>query len=770
MSTEGEMSRGNVAYEVTAEWVADLVLKANRMLGRYSGLLDAPEARGTALAFNCEFMHAMACGGQVQHEAHDAIYCMSQLRKAVNALINEAGTPVRSTKTHLSYAAFDWLQSAARLQGSLSQSLSRPEDLKQTCTKGMDVLRAMMADASTYYMDIEAAHVNGTVGPLMEALMGDEVPKHVSRALSTQFLSMLFDCTRLAAGARHANRAFGDDLAPLTDDVRRCELARADAYMAMRLYVGLELVVSMMMGVAKRAEREGKRDMWSLTLQGRAVLAFRASVGETLKAYDTSKREPSARSGKTYTAQTPGYVAALQEQAAMLAALVNEPNSPLYDALVAGLSEAQLFSITTHNLRWVGHNAKYSFWGAVATTAELHCTKYPHGNDGRVLPFETVMAMAVSMIVTSILDSKFDTLVQASGSMRVAMQEASKLWPPVTNFYGRDYAETERKITAKAAREGRDPEGREVGESFGYRLEWMGYLANGAPPRPVSRGGLDDQARLAASVTTLARSEMLACAGARTPLPIPSGNAIHHIHGVGLAADPGLSHLGGSPYYEVGDGRYRNLAAQHANDPLIRKQLFVERVLERTAPMFKGWSGGVLVAEPYYDFFAEVWKRFNDSLRHESSPWNSKIKRWLEHYTAGTTPPRANGEAKLIHPWRAQHLQQAIARNLLEEQYGEAKVIALPTLEKRKTMRLHRSLLSGVIAAYDYAPWASHLVRRFCTMEEHRAAAKRKRDEDDRAILSIVSSVRRDTGATRQPRSSALSPSLARDAGPIVNT
>ena len=101
------MSRGNVAYEVTAEWVADLVLKANRMLGRYSGLLDAPEARGTALAFNCEFMHAMACGGEVQHEAHDAIYCMSQLRKAVNALINEAGTPVRSTKTHLSYAAFD---------------------------------------------------------------------------------------------------------------------------------------------------------------------------------------------------------------------------------------------------------------------------------------------------------------------------------------------------------------------------------------------------------------------------------------------------------------------------------------------------------------------------------------------------------------------------------------------------------------------------------------------------------------------------------------
>jgi len=767
-----EMSDENVSYNVTVEWVADLVLKANRLVGKYPGLLDTPEQREHTLSFTSTFMLGMAKGERVESEAHDVIYCMSQLRKAISALIAEAGTPLHSDKAHLSYTAFDWLQSAARQQSALAQALSDSSTLRHVCVKGVMVLRAALSDAATYYMDGEGVPIGGS---LMETMMGDEMPKLVCRALSTQFLATLFDCTRLAAGARLANRAFGDELAPLTDDVRRCELARADAYMAMRLYKSLELVVAMMMmGVAKRAENAGKRDTWSLSAEGKEVIALRTSIGETLKAYDNSKREPAARAGKSYTAQTPGCVAALQEQAALLAAHINEPNSALYTALVAGLGEAQLFSIPTRlsPLRGITPNSKYTFWEATAAVAELHIPKYPHGNDGRVPSFEAATTMTASMVMTSALE-KLEPLVQASGSMRAAMQEASKAWPPSTNFYGRDYAETERKITAKAAREGRDPEGREVGESFGYRLEWMGYLANGAPPRPVSRGGWDDQSRLAASITTLSRVEMLTSEGGRTPLPIPSGNAIHHIHGVGLSVDPGLIEarwklLGRSPrqspYYEVGDDRYRQLAAHHIGDPLMRKQLFVERVLERTAPMFKGWSGGVLVAEPYYDFFAEVWKRFNDSLCHESSPWSGKIRRWLEHYEAGTTPPRANGEAKLIHPWRAQHLQQAIARTLLEETYGETTVLALATPESRASTRLFRALLSSVIEAYDYAPWASHLVRRFCTMEEHRAAAKRKREDDNRTILSLVSSV-----SACLPRSDpSVSPSLARKAGPLV--
>ena len=224
--------------------------------------------------------------------------------------------------------------------------------------------------------------------------------------------------------------------------------------------------------------------------------------------------------------------------------------------------------------------------------------------------------------------------------------------------------------------------------------------------------------------------------------------------------------MGASFYYEAGDDKFRQLQAKHRGQPLVRKQLFVERVLERTSPMFKGWSGGVLVAESYHDFFAEVWKRFNDSLRHEGSPWHAKIVSWLEHYAAGTVPTRANGASKLIHPWRAQRLQQSVARMLLEERYGESVVQTLATSETRAAARLYRALLGGVIEVYDYVPWASHLVRRFCTMQPHRVAAKRRREEDDRAVLTIAA---RRVERVRVPPSGGevLSPSLARPPGPV---
>ena len=757
------------AYQVSDAWVADLVLKANRLVGKYTGLLDSHEQREHAVAFTCNFMYSLATG-QANTEARAVIYTMSQLRKAINALILEAGTPMHSVRPHLSYGAFDLLLTASRQQNQIGSIMSNPSEVRSACVQGMQVLRSMLADATKHYMEGWEQEPM----PIMRALVGQGVPRAACRALSMQFLATLFDSTRLAAGARLAHRAFGE-LAPLGDEVRRCELGRSDAYMANRLYVGLQIIIGMMlMGVAKRAEREGNRDKWNLSLPGRAVLAFRTSVGETLKAYDESKREPAERAGKTYTAQTPGSVATLQEQAAMLASHVNEPDSALYDALVAGLGEAKLFSVNSDTAGNDG-DEKLTFWLATSSVASTHARKFSHGNNERVPSWEAAMTMTTWMVVSSVME-KHEGVVQVSSSMRVAMKEAAKSWPAVSNFYGRDYEETERKVTAKAAREGRDPQGREVGEAFGYRLEWMGYLANGAPARPVSRGGVDDQLRLAGAITVLARVETLECKSGRRALPLPSGNSIHHVHGVGLDAEPGMvelckdtltDNLSRSVFYEAGDMRYRRLAEENRDKPLFRKQLFVERVLERTAPMFKAWSGGVLVSEPYYDFFAEVWKRFNDSLRHQSSPWGAKIARWLEHYQAGTAPPRANGEAKLIHPWRAQYLQQGIARALLEEKYGETKLVTME-IKDRAATRMHRALLSGVIEAYDYAPWASHLVRRFCTMDEHRTAAKRKREEDDRVIMSLVMTARRDKAGPRgQGGGHALSPSLARSAGPI---
>ena len=138
---------GDVAYEATPVWLANLVLKANRLLGKYPGLLDTLEQREHAVKFTCCFMLHMAMGERAEPEAHDAIYCMSQLRKAIGALITEAATPARSAKAHLTYAAFDWLQSAAHTDAQ-SLGLSRPSDLRQTCIKGVAVLRTALSDAA----------------------------------------------------------------------------------------------------------------------------------------------------------------------------------------------------------------------------------------------------------------------------------------------------------------------------------------------------------------------------------------------------------------------------------------------------------------------------------------------------------------------------------------------------------------------------------------------------------------------------------------------
>ena len=166
--------------------------------------------------------------------------------------------------------------------------------------------------------------------------------------------------------------------------------------------------------------------------------------------------------------------------------------------------------------------------------------------------------------------------------------------------------------------------------------------------------------------------------------------------------------------------------------------------------MFKSWSGGALVTEAYYSFFAEVWKRFNDAIRHENSPWGAKLARWADHFRDGTTPPRANGEAKLIHPWRVQRCQQRIARTLVQEWYGDGAVIHLDTAPKRAAVRLHRALLGSLVECFDYVPWAAHSMRQFCSMHEHRATKRLRADVEPTKVA------RRICGAEAE-----LSPSLA---------
>ena len=121
-----------------------------------------------------------------------------------------------------------------------------------------------------------------------------------------------------------------------------------------------------------------------------------------------------------------------------------------------------------------------------------------------------------------------------------------------------------------------------------------------------------------------------------------------------------------------------------------------------------------------------MWRRFNDNLKRPGGPWSDKIARWNAHYVEGTQPTKGKGESKLIHPWRVMYLQQGVARALLEEMWGEEKVLkTCATPNERAAARVHRALLHRLVAVYDYPPWASHLIRRFCSMEEHRGKRRR---------------------------------------------
>lgn len=712
------MAPEDCEYEPTSLWCADLLLRANQLVGAPGADRSAEQLRQVA-DFN-GLLCSMAAGNPT-HPDHlrAAVFTMSMLRREVASRLKEAQTAASHARQPLTYAAFDWLSTAAYERPAFASA----SDIKAVVDHGMLRMRTVLSDAATHYMDVTTSE---RTRELMRLLAGEPTARLVRGALTMQVAVGLFDSARLGVGLRLANYAFGSSVAPLGDELNRAEQARTDAYMAMRLYKALELVLAlMMMGVAKLAEEHGDRNAWARSPGGKAVLAFRSEVGATLRAYDEAKRAPSIAAGKTYTAQTAGYVSSLQEQAATFAMRLQEPDSELYEAFASGLGKASLFYFAA-GVPAALSGTRYTFWDAIDALGEqVHAGT----------PVRNTVSMACSMLLFGALADESPYLLHHSRAMRTAMAEASKSWPSVESFYGRDYKDTERKVTSKAQREGRDPFGREVGEMLGYRLEWMGYLANGTPQRSAPSNA-DIAARQAAAVTTMAQVEVHNQLGPVRAMPMSSGNAIHQVHGIALAMEPGLlgyAHRAGcteqSHLFEVGDERYKAAVAQlDASDHLQRKQLFVERVVERVAPLYKAWSGGALATECFHEFFAEVWKRFNDNMRREGSPWADKITRWLEHYANDTTPPRANGEAKLIHPWRLMHLQKSVAKALLTERYGEPALSHLSDPETRVCMRYQRALLSGLIDVYDYAPWGSHLIRRFCSMDEHRAA-KRRREE-----------------------------------------
>lgn len=254
--------------EVSATWCADLLLRANQLVG--TGCEWSADQQRQCHSFN-ELLCSIAGGKNAQtiRDVRSAVFTMSLLRRDVAAMLKRANAPVYSTEPPvLTFAAFAWISSASDCPSRVSA-----DTIKSTVDHGMACLRVALADMATIYMDVTTSERSRQ---LMSCLTSAATSRLVRSSLIMKVVSALFDSARLGAGLRLVNYALGDALASLGEDVSRAEQARTDAYMAMRLYKALEFVVAMaMMGAAKQAEHAGDRNEWSRTAGGRAILSFR---------------------------------------------------------------------------------------------------------------------------------------------------------------------------------------------------------------------------------------------------------------------------------------------------------------------------------------------------------------------------------------------------------------------------------------------------------------------------------------------------------------
>ena len=761
----------------SALFCADALIKGNRVLGELNGLCDSAQLREWHCAFN-DLLAAMASGAFAGEDrvaaleafaVRDVVSSMSAHRRSIAAALRAAQAPdTHASNDACSFAVLDWTRAAAGtlLPAAGLPALERSKAVLAIVDEGLLKLRGFLENLSSAFAEVATTpEASATV----DTFLGAATSRLVRSALVTQALGGLFDGARLAAGARINNTAFGALRSPLSEDVVRAEEGRADAYSAMRLHAGLKLLLGiLMLGAAKRLELDGvPRAEWQKAPHAAAVLAMNAGVTDVLRSYHEDKTSAARAAGRAYVAQTPGFTAAMQEQAAAIALKIQEPKSLLFDALATGLGACALFLVPRER------DEPLTFWQAAALLSRQRLEAWTGHRDRRIAPLgHGILQVWGGLIMDGAREGE-QSLVAPTEGLAKAAQQCFNM--PVERCYGRDYAETERKVLARAAKEGRRPE--ELGEKFGWRLEWMHSIDTLEVRKPV-QATPETIARADAALTSLAVAEGLAADGAEHALPVSGGNGIHVVHAVGMGMEPTQllhahrAHRLDEPFvFDRTDPQLAATLAGLEGQVLKRKQLFVEKVVERVAPPFKAWSGGALATDLYHEFFGEVWRRFNANLKHPGSPWADKVARWLAHYAAGTTPPSANGERKLIHPWKMMFLQKSVARQLLNERLGEAAVLRTATdATERAALRVERALLTRIIEVYDYAPWASHLIRRFCSMDEHKARKRRLADAADTNALPNMASTPQGAAAlarpapasTPSPPGSPCAPGLAR--------
>lgn len=779
-------------YTPSAHWVADLLLKVNACVGALEALQDDDDSRRNQLLFGQLLADVAGTSLGIDSSldvdrARCIVYTASRIRRGIATQMRNAQyLEPEGGRIWFPLAAYDLLASAARdvpvecasaefqpsrKAGGAAMSGCVPDSILKSCAElmnqsensmkllrvGLGKLRSMLSDASLVYADTELTEASNTI---MNLICGRPTLTLVRNTLNARAVASLFDSVRAAAGVVAASHALGIGFADDIPDVSRATIGRADAYAVQRLYRGLELLVAaMMMGQARRAEESGCRDAWVNTPTGQEVLLVRHDIGRVLKAYDDNKRAASVREKKTYCAQTPGYVSLLQEQAANIMLRAQEPDSHIHRAVVDALSLPRLFKVQHGD-----KDNKCSYWEAVNHIQVWREEVFASTNDRRVAPISNAIAMVSGSTAFAATDRSLALPVTLTTSAYEAMRVSSKDWPPISNFYGKEYALTERKVMAKAAKQDRDP--REVGESLGYRTEWVGFLSGMRDCKRQVDKGIHADIRFGGAVTMLAHAEMLArdVLGFQhaSPLPAPYGAGIHNLHGVALSMEPALLRAAseaGNPdrshLFEHADAYYNELTAaldermgdaSDASDDatytaiVLERRAAVQERIEKVSTAFKSWSGASVVTDLFYSFFLEVWRRFNSNLQAQGSPWHDTVQEWIAHYKAGTEPKRSGGASKLMHPWRCMHLQRGVARSLLEEWFGEHAIRRVENAEARCALRLQRCMLEAVISLLDYAPWASHIMRRFCSIDERKyvggaarrgaTGQKRAREED----------------------------------------
>lgn len=685
---------------------ARLLFGADALFASLGMLQDTPQDRTIASDY-VRFLLGMAREDPRQHspkELRSTITLLGAVRRQLATDMQIAAMPGGCGPSS-GMAVLAWL-------GVPSQQ----QDLQRWLEKELNTLNGTLGIASRVYTETECTP---EALAACSALGAPEVHAVVRRSMCMNALVVFSDHV-LAAAVANAASLTASSIAE-ESDVMRAARGRADAFACQRLYASLAgLIGMMMMGAAERAGRElGCRDKWTQTQGGVRTLEIRRRVERVLDAYDRSKRRASDLTGDTYTAQTPGYVAVLQELMGGIVMQARDCEATMA-AIVDGMCLAPLYRVTG------AQDKKLTFWQAALAVHERRMVY----SDARVnVPYVSSAESSAAIVAAATVFSDneptgwFVSVLTTFGKAARSVFEG--YWPDRQRFYGSNYRDTERKQAAKMKQAGRSDH--EIGEAMGFREPWARYLI-GIRPRPPSAHcsrSTEAVARLVAAIAVHTRAAMYSDDAAA--LPAPMGGGVHVAHAAALEVHPTLlaevgdsvGHLVEHPphgWYVVADGRVKK-------EPLEWRTEIAKTSSDRIIYAFRAWSGGAVMTDLFADFFSEVWKRFNDVLCAEGSPWRETMDEWkAEAMRPSEAPPRSK---KLMHPYRVMQMQQGIANTLLNERFGPAVQEAETSPAARASLKLHHALIKEVVNRMAYAPYAGHMTRRFCPTES--GAQKRKR-------------------------------------------